>query len=77
MIRGKENGSKRKLSQQPTDSHFIIGASEIQRASRELENKNRLKQRLNLLLLKKASKPHSSQEIEVGQMFINNCFSNY
>ena len=42
MIRGKENGSKRKLSQQPTDSHFIIGASEIQRASRELENKNRL-----------------------------------
>ena len=40
MIRGKENGSKRKLSQQPRDSDFIIGVSEIPRTSSELENKN-------------------------------------
>lgn len=40
MIRGKENGSKRKLSQQPRDSYFIIGVSEIPRTSSELENKN-------------------------------------
>lgn len=48
--------------------HFIIGASEIQRASQELENKNRLKQRLNLLLLG-ASKPHSSQGIGEANVY--------
>lgn len=63
MIRGKENGSKRKLSQQPRDSHFIIGASEIQRTSSELQNKNRLKQRLIFYFLKRHLSPTPVKEL--------------
>ena len=55
----------------------VISHQLIKINGKKKENKNRSKQRLNILLFKKTSKPHSSQGIEVGQMFFNNHFSNY